>query len=150
MIKASSRVKMNTSVIKKLTEAQISSLEQTAEYVHTEVVQAQVVPRRDGALQGESFFVDTSQSGTGKVSLVHSEPYARRLFFHPEYKFHKGPWEEEWTDREGVHHHVKHDGNPNAKGKWLADWAEPPDGTGKYIKQIQRAYAEIYRRLTGV
>ena len=150
MIKVSSTIKMNMPEIRKLTEAATTALELTGEYVHDEVQQAQVIPRRDGALQGESFFVDTSKSSNGKVTLIHAEPYSRRLFFHPEYKFHKGPWEEEWTDRQGVHHHVKHDGNPHAKGKWLADWADPPDGTGKYTDNVRRAYAEFYRRLTGV
>ena len=53
---------------------------------------------------------------------MHAEPYARRLYYHPDYKFHKGPWEEEWVDKEGKKHHVKHDGNPYAKGYWFEDW----------------------------
>ena len=146
MIKVSSTIKMNMPEMRKLTDAATKALELTGEYLHDEIQQAQVVPRRDGALQGESFFEDTSSSGLGKVSLVHSEPYARRLYFHPEYKFHKEPWEEEWTDRQGVRHHVKHDGNPYAKGKWFEDWMEG----GKHEKEAIKAYAEFYRRLTGV
>lgn len=146
MIKVSSTVKLNLPKIRELTQAQVTALEMTAEALHTEIVQAQVVPRRDGALQGEGFFVDTSMSGSGKVTLVHATPYARRMYFHPEYDFHKGPWEEDWTDKEGNHHHVKHDGNPNAKGKWFADWEEG----GRYESFAAEAYKKIYRRLTGV
>lgn len=55
MIKVSSVVKLNMPKIKQLTQAQVTALEQTAEALHTEVVQARVIPRRDGALQNESF-----------------------------------------------------------------------------------------------
>ncbi len=127
MIKVNSRVKLNMSRINQLGKAQVTALEQTAEALHTEVVQAQVVPRDTGNLQGESFFVDTSQSQSGRVSLIHSTPYARRLYFHPEYNFSKVE-------------------NPNAKGKWFEDW-EPG---GKYEDFANKAFKQIYRRLTGV
>lgn len=126
MIKVGSKVKLNMQVIRKLTQAQRTALEQTAEALHTEVVQAQVVPRDIGNLQGESFFVDTSESGSGKVSLVHSTPYARRLYFHPEYNFSR-------------------DENPNAKGKWFEDWEPGGRHAGFAIKTFQ----ELYRRLSG-
>lgn len=41
---AKSTVKLDFGTISKLERAQIIALEQTAEYLHTEVVQAQVVP----------------------------------------------------------------------------------------------------------
>lgn len=145
-MKVKSTVKMNFPRIQQLNQAAIWALELTAEAVHTEVVQAQVVPRMDGTLQGESFFVDYSQSASGKVALVHSTPYARRLYYHPEYDFHKGPWEEEWIDREGKKHHVKHDGNPNAKGKWFADW-EPGGSKAKFATE---AFKKFYKKVGGV
>lgn len=146
MIRCNSSIQLNMSEINKLCAAQVMALEQTAEALHTEVVQAQVVPRQDGALQGESFFVDVSESKKGKVTLVHAEPYARRLYFHPEYDFHRGPWEEDWTDKEGKHHHVKHDGNPNAKGKWFDDWLPG----GKYEDFAKKKFQELYRRIAGL
>lgn len=103
MIKVKSSVKLNMPQIQQLTQAQVTALEQTAEALHTEVVQAQVFPFDTGNLQNESTFVDYSESGKGKVSIVSSTPYARRLYFHPEYHFRKGE-------------------NPNARGKWYADW----------------------------
>lgn len=134
MIKVNSAIKMNWGRIRELEKAQIITLEQTAEYLHTEVVQAQVVPRMDGNLQGESFFVDNSESKNGKTTLVHNTPYARRLYFHPEYHFHKEPWE----DEKGR----KHDGNPNAKGKWFEDWL--PGGSKK--NDCKEAFKQFYKR----
>lgn len=127
MIKVNSSVKLNMAKIRQLTGATVTALEQTAEALHTEVVQAQVVPRDTGNLQNESMFVDTSESSSGKVSIVHSTPYARRLYFHPEYKFKK-------TE------------NSNAKGKWFVDWTEE----GKYADFARNAFKEIYRRLAGL
>lgn len=113
--------------IEKLTNAAVEALEQTAEALHTEIVQEQVIPRDTGTLQGEAFFVDYSKSSKGKVSLVHSTPYARRLYFHPEYKFQT------------------HE-NPNAKGLWFEDW-EPG---GKYEEFAEEAFVELYRRIAGL
>lgn len=146
MIKVNSNVKLNMAAIQKLSDAAVTALEQTAEELHTEVVQAQVVPRMDGALQGEGFFVDTSESHNGEVSLVHSTPYARRMYFHPEYDFHKGPWEETIKHKDGSVSHLKHDGNPNAKGKWFEDWAPG----GKNADFAPNVFKQLYRRLAGL
>lgn len=127
MIKVSSAIKLNMPKIKQLTQAQVTALEQTAEALHTEVVQAQVFPRDTGNLQNESTFVDYSNSSKGKVSIVSSTPYARRLYFHPEYHFQKGE-------------------NPNARGKWYTDWL--PGGSQSDF--AVKAFKNIYRRLTGI
>lgn len=82
-----STVKLNMPRIKELTQAAVKSLEMTGEALHTEVVQAQVLPFDTGNLQNESTFVDYSESSSGKVSLVSSTSYARRLYYHPEYNF---------------------------------------------------------------
>ena len=123
----SSRVTLNTGVIRRLEEARLEALEKTAEFVHTEVVQAQVIPRDTGALQNEKFFCDYTSIGQGVVSLVFEGPYARRLYFHPEY-------------------HFRQFSNPNAKGKWLEDWTE----RGREGEKVVNAYAAFYRQITGV
>lgn len=125
-MKVSSKVTINTQKIKQLTRAQITALEQTAEALHTEVTQAQVIPRDTGNLQNESTFVDYSESSKGVASLVSSTPYARKAYFHPEFKFKKVE-------------------NPNAKGHWYEDWI---DGNKKdFCKKI---FKEQYRRLGGL
>ena len=146
MIQVNSKVKLNAPYIRQLTRAQIMALEQTAEALHTEVVQAQVVPRMDGTLQNEAFFVDKTQSENGSVSLIHSTPYARRLYYHPEYNFHKEPWEETWTDKDGKLHKATHEGNPNARGKWFVDWMRG----GKKANFAINVFKAFYRRLTGL
>ncbi len=127
MIKVTSNIKLNFPRIRKLEQAQVTALEQTAEALHTEVVQAQVMPRDTGTLQNESTFADYSESSAGRVTLVSSTPYARRLYFHPEYEFKKAE-------------------NPNAKGKWYEDW-EPG---GKKAEWAQDAYKKLYRRIAGL
>lgn len=145
-MKCTSKIKIDQSKIKQLSRAAVVSAEQTGEALHTEVVQAEVIPRRDGALQGEKFFVDTSQSNNGKVTLVFEGPYARRLYFHPEYKFHKEPWEETIEHKDGTVTHAKHDGNPNAKGKWLEDWI--PGGRKENF--VPDTFKKLYRRNSGL
>lgn len=122
-----STVKMNMPRIRQLTGAAIKALELTAEALHTEVVQAQVMPRDTGNLQNESTFVDYSQSARGKTSLVSSTPYARRLYYHPEYNFQ--------TDE-----------NPNAQGEWYKDWLPG----GKKENFAPEAYKVFFKKLGGV
>lgn len=126
MIHANSRVIFDFGTINRLKKAQIQALEQTGEFLHTEIIQAQVVPFRDGTLQGEAFSVDYSEAGRGRVSLTHSTPYARRLYYHPEYNFNTST-------------------NPNARGKWMDDWAD-----GSKTEDIKKAYAAFYKKLSGV
>lgn len=127
MIKVNSKITINTSRIKQLNLAAITSLEQTAEALHTEIVQTQVMPRDTGALQDESTFVDTSKSHQGKVSIVSSTPYARRLYFHPEYNFNKSE-------------------NPNAGGRWF----DPYLPGGEKADFCQRAFKRFMKRNGGV
>lgn len=126
-MRVSSTVKMNFGRIRQLTKASMTALEQTAEALHTEVVQAQVMPFATGNLQNESTFVDYGDIRSGRAVIVSSTPYARRLYFHPEYHFDKGE-------------------NPNAKGKWYEDWL--PGGKEKDF--CQKTYAKLYKRLAGV
>ena len=136
-MQVSSTVKIDFNRIRQLTQAQITALELTAEELHTDVVQAQVIPFDDpevierrvygkrgqfakngreykgrivretvhggGNLQNNSTFVDYTDVRSGRAVIVSSTPYARRLYFHPEYKFDKGE-------------------NPHARGKWYTDW----------------------------
>lgn len=137
-MKVKSTVRINATAIRQLNEAVRKSLEQTAEAFHTEVVQAQVIPRMDGALQGEKFYLDLSKISQGRVRLVHEGPYARRLYYHPEYNFHTVAW----TDSKGR----THDGNPNAKGHWFEDWL--PNGTKQDF--IADTFKDLLKRNGGL
>ena len=96
-LRANSRIRINNGRLRQLTQASIRVLEQTAEVLHTEEVQAQVMPFDTGNLQNDSNFVDTEQSSKGTVSLVNATPYARRLYYHPEYGRHSWPEERAGT-----------------------------------------------------
>lgn len=122
-----STVKMNMPRIKQLSQAAVKALEMTAEALHTEVVQAQVVPFDTGNLQNESTFVDYSDSSKGRVQLVSSAPYARRVYFHPEWNFQT------------------HE-NPNAKGTWYEDW-EPGGSKADFAP---KAFKKLYKKVGGV
>jgi hypothetical protein len=67
-----------------------------------EIREAQVIPRDVGTLQGEAFTI-SDHSREKYMDMGFSTPYARRLYFHPEYNFR--------TDQ-----------NPNAQGEWMRDW----------------------------
>lgn len=126
-MKVTSTVKLNMPRIWQLTDAAVKALEMTAEALHTEVVQAQVMPFDTGNLQNESTFVDYSESSQGKVTLVSSTPYARRLYYHPEYRFQ--------TDE-----------NPNAKGNWFEDWLPG----GSKAEFAPKAFKQFYKQIGGV
>lgn len=102
-MKVDSVVRINAPVIKDLNNKVNLALAKTGEALHTKVVQDQVMPRDTGQLQNIKTFVDLTEQNSGKVSLVTEGPYARRLYYHPEYNF-------------------KHTENPNAKGRWLDDY----------------------------
>ena len=122
-----STVKLNMPRIQQLTGAAVKALELTAEALHTEVVQAQVFPFDTGNLQNESTFVDYHDSGNGKVTLVSSAPYARRLYYHPEYHFQTKE-------------------NPNARGEWYEDWL--PGGSKADF--VPKAFRQFYKKVGGV
>ena len=113
--------------IRQLSQAAVKALEMTAEALHTEVVQAQVFPFDTGNLQNESTFVDCSESSKGKVTLVSNTPYARRLYYHPEF-------------------HFQTDENPNAKGRWYEDWMSG----GSKADFAPNAFKKIYKKVGGV
>ena len=122
-----STIKLNMPRINQMTQAAVVALEKTAEALHTEVVQAQIMPFDTGNLQNESTFVDKSQSSGGKVSLVSSTPYARRLYYHPECHFQKYE-------------------NPFAGGKWFDPWL-PGGVSSDFCKE---AFKKFYKKAGGV
>ena len=119
----SSRITLNHSLIRNLDSAAVRALEMTAEALHTEVVQAEIMPRDTGAMQTEKTFVDTRHGGQGHVSIVTEGPYARRLYFHPEYDFQK--WE-----------------NAFAQAKWYTPWL--PGGISEDF--ARKAFEKLYKK----
>ena len=123
----SSKIKLNMPVVKQLDRAKQQALEQTGDALLKQVKNTQVMPFDTGHLEEDATFVDYSNSKDGKATLVSSTPYARRLYYHPEYRFQKGE-------------------NPNAKGKWLDDWLP---GGGE-VDFAPNAFKRFYKKESGV
>lgn len=121
-----SRVRLNTPKIKQLDRATITSLEKTMSALHTEVVKAQVMPFDTGNMQNDSTYEDYSKSSKGQVSLITSTPYARRMYYHPEYNF-------QTTE------------NPNAQGDWYEPWI-----SGKNRNFCKKAFSQFYKKEAGL
>lgn len=126
-MRVTSTVKLNMPRMKQLSQAAVTALERTAEALHTEVVQAQIMPFDTGHLEEDATFVDYSNSKDGKVSLVSATPYARRLYYHPEYNFQK-------------------DENPFAGGEWYEPWL--PGGISQDF--VKDAFGKFYKKAGGV
>lgn len=123
ILKVSSRLQLNNSVLQEIRDASGRALEETAKSLHDEVVKAQVMPYQTGALQNGSTRIDTADSAAGRVALVSSTPYARRLYFHPEYHFSKA-------------------GNANAQGRWYRKWL--PGGSQQSF--ARREFIKFYQK----
>ena len=116
------KVNWNFGAVRQVEQAVATALEQTAQAVITDVVDEQVMPMDTGTLQNSSTFVETSESSTGVVGIISDTPYARRLYYHPEYNFRTSE-------------------NKNAGGKWFQPWI---DGDKK--KVAADAFAKLLRQ----
>lgn len=92
--------KVNNAQLRQINSNATACLIKTADALKSDLIQSQTMPFKTGALQNRSTFVDDSQSNQGVVSVISDTPYARRLYFHPEYNFSKAA-------------------NPNAGGMWF-------------------------------
>lgn len=121
-----SKVTLNFSAIRQLERNAQKALEKTGDALLTEEKTTEVMPFKDGNLQNENTFVDYSNSSAGIVSIVSTTPYARRLYFHPEYNF-------------STEEHIA------AGGLWHEPWME--GGTRQNF--CVETFAKNYRRLNG-
>lgn len=92
--------KINKGKLKAIDKSMQQALTKSVDALKTDLQQSQTMPFDTGALQNRSMSVDSTKAPQGRVRLVTDTPYARRLYFHPEYNF-------------------RQDKNPNAQGKWL-------------------------------
>lgn len=122
-MKVTAKVKLDKSKMAELEKIQHQALEMTATAVLTDIVASAVVPKDLGELE-RSGFVDTSEILQGVVSIVFSTPYARRLYWHPEYNF-------------------RQDKNRNARGKWM----EPYHTAGQKREWVIETYQKFLQML---
>ena len=97
------------------------ALVETADALMGDLKKSKTMPFDSGTLQNRSTFVDDTKKSSGKVSVVSDTPYARRLYFHPEYNFKK-------------------DKNANAGGMWFQPYI---DGNKKNF--ARNSFAKILR-----
>lgn len=117
-------IKYDKKSLKQLDAKKAMALEATGHDIRDEVREAWVVPRDTGTLQDEAFTIDARNASNGVVTLNFDTPYARRLYFHPEYNFRK-------------------DKNPNAQGLWMRHWQKG----GMYEDHASKIMAKILKRL---
>lgn len=118
------KVVMNQAQINKLLNAPAKALVKTAMAVETDLQTSQTMPFDTGTLQNEQTSIDASKASSGSVLIASDTPYARRLYFHPEFNF-------------------RQDKNPNAGGKWF-----DPYINGNLVQWVKNTYAELLRRMT--
>lgn len=82
--------------LQQLKAAAAGALERTAVDVLTDIRHSQVVPKDTGALEESGFVYIMGLA----ASIIFDTPYARRLYWHPEYNF-------------------RQDKNPDAQGLWM-------------------------------
>lgn len=116
------KVNWNFGAVRRVEQAVATALEQTAQAVLEDVEKEQVMPKDTGTLSEASTFLYDAESRTGVVAIVSDTPYARRLYYHPEYNFQTSK-------------------NKNAGGKWFQPWI---DGDKKEF--AAKAFAEKLRQ----
>ncbi len=124
-MKLTPKVTYNTANINRIESDIRKALIKTADAVKTDLQQSQTMPFDSGQLQNRSTFVDDSEVDSGKVFVVSDTPYARRLYFHPEYHF---------SDKE----------NPNAGGAWFEPYI-----SGAKKDYAQKVFAVFMRKSLG-
>lgn len=75
--------------VKEIDRKAMQSLLETADALKSDLIQSQTMPFDTGAMQNRSTFIDDSNKSKGEVRIVTDTPYARRLYYHPEYNFKK-------------------------------------------------------------
>ncbi|MEK3796116.1 hypothetical protein MKX42_30705 [Paenibacillus sp. FSL R7-0204] len=119
---------MDPKAMRRLSGAPAEALELTVEgakdSILGDIMAAEVVPKQTGHLEISANII-TTKVKRGKVTISYDTPYARRLYWHPEYNFRK-------------------DKNRNAQGKWLEAWAE-----GKKTKSVRDTFKRLLKKLAG-
>lgn len=116
-------IKLNNSSIDILAQAQKQALEMTAEAVLSDIITSAVTPKNTGELE-RSGFVNRTELNNLVAAIVFDTPYARRMYFHPEYNFR--------TDK-----------NASAQGLWMQAYV---DGDKKDF--VVETYMKFFKELS--
>jgi len=120
------QVKLDEYNIKKIDIKISTALHQTGDALLTDILSAQVIPYDQSTMQNDQTFVDASNIDKGVVAIISNTPYARKLYYHPEYNFQTV-------------------NNPNAQGRWFDEWV-----VGNKKELSYKYFVEMMKRLGGV
>ena len=115
-------IELNNANINRLIDYHKKALEMTTEAVLSDIKTSALVPKDSGELE-RSGFVDLSEIKNAIARIIFDTPYARRMYWHPEYNFR--------TDK-----------NPNAQGLWMEAYL-----TGDKQQFIKDTYAKFLKML---
>ena len=123
-MKSKVRITLDSAKIRTIEEARKKALEETTEAILSDIKTSAVVPKDTGELE-RSGFVDLSRLDNGVTSIIFDTPYARRLYYHPEYNF-------------------RQDKNINAQGKWMQSYV---DGDNKeFVEETYKHFLKMFSK----
>ncbi|HII4440527.1 TPA: hypothetical protein ACY4R4_001346 [Clostridium perfringens] len=123
-MKAKVTIKLDRAKINTLINARNKALEETTEAILSDIKTSSVIPKDSGELE-RSGFVDLSRIDSGVTSIIFDTPYARRLYWHPEYNF-------------------RQDKNINAQGKWMQSYI---DGDNKeFVTDTYKHFFKMFSK----
>ena len=120
------KITLDMQTIKMLEDEAKKSAELAMKQLQQDIQNEQTMPFNNGDMQNNQTFVAVEGDCT---RLVTGSPQARRLYYHPEYKFQQG--------QQGK--------NKHAGAKWLEPYI-----SGDKKDFIRDAFVEIYKKRTGV
>lgn len=120
-MKVKVNVQLNPQAIQKLQDAMVKALPVTMEAMKTEINNMQIVPKDTGALEESA--VTGAVENRGYIS--YNTPYARRLYYHPEYNF-------------------RQDMNPYAQGRWLDSFIY-----GEKNNWLSKTFGKLLKKFAG-
>ncbi len=132
-MKCKAKVKINTSVVKKIQDAAFIAMELTAEAVLSDIVSRQVVPKDNNDLEDSGFVEEIKQ---GVYAIVFDTPYARRWYFNLPV-----------TDKNGKHYRpatFQKTKNANAQAHWMDYYL---DGEGK--EWLIQTFIKLWKEKAG-
>ncbi|MEG0165646.1 hypothetical protein [Anaerorhabdus sp.] len=101
-MKLKAKVEFYPNKIQQLVDASDRALELTAEAILSDLIAREVVPKDTGELERSGF---VKKVKLGVYQIIFDTPYARRLYWHPEFNF-------------------RQDKNANARGEWMEPYKE--------------------------
>ena len=123
-MKSKVTIKLDRAKINTIINAKNKALEETTEAILSDIKTSAVVPKDTGELE-RSGFVDLSRINDGITSIIFDTPYARRLYWHPEYNF-------------------RQDKNINAQGKWMQSYV---DGDNKeFVTDTYKYFLKMFSK----